>query len=193
MLEGAPVEVLDDQGVGLRQRLTTRSVTVPSRVLDGGHAHRADDDEVEVVLVDVVDDDLEVLAFEGAADQFDVVLLTRGFQDVDVRVGDDLQPFGNELVVDLALPLHRPRRGTPREPALHLPEAHVVHLGRVGVATRDPAPELPRDVDPDHARLVGVVRVVYRDVDLFVYNAPLASRPPKIHANWRRKRCPAPT
>ena len=55
------------------------------------------------------------------------------------------------------------------EPALHLTEADVMHLGGVGVAPGDPAPELPRHVDADDARLVGVVRVVYRDVDLFVH------------------------
>src|SRR5918998_971698 len=125
---------------------------------------------VEVLRVHVLDDDLEVLAFQGAAHQLDVVLLAQGLQHVDVGVGDDLQPLGDELVVDLALPLHLVLVAELLgEPALHLPEADVVHLRGVGMTTSYPAPELPRHVDADDARLVGVVRVVYRDVDLFVH------------------------
>ena len=140
------------------------------RVLDGGHAHRAHDDQVEVVLVHVLDDDLEVLAFQGAADQLDVVLLAERLQHVYVGVGDDLQALGDELVVDLTLPLHLVLVAELLgETGLHLPEAHVVHLGRVGVTARDPAAELPRHVNANDARLVGVIRVVYRDVDLFVH------------------------
>jgi hypothetical protein len=78
--------------------------------------------------------------------------------------------------VDLALPLHLVL--VPellREAGLHLPETDVVHLGGVRVATRDPAPELPRNVDAYDARLVGVVRVIDRDVDLFVH-VPLPYR-----------------
>ena len=169
--KGLAVEVLDDEGVGLREppddALGDRA---EHRVLDGGHAHGAYDDEVEVVVVDVLDDDLEVLALEGAADELDVVLLAEGLEDVYVGVGDDLESLGDELVVDLALPLHLVLVAELLgEPGLHLAEADVVHLGGVGVATRDPAPELPRNVDAYDARLVGVVRVVDRDVDLFVH------------------------
>src|SRR5215217_3107221 len=75
-----------------------------------------------------------------------------------------------ELVMDLALPLHLILIAELLgEPALHLPKAHVVHLRGVGVAAGDPASEVACDFHPDHARLVGVVRVVDRDVNLFVH------------------------
>ena len=171
VLERGAVEVFDDQGVRVgdapHDALGNGS---EHRVPDGGHAHRADNDQVVVAVVHVLDDDLEVLALQGAADELHVVLLTERFQDVYVGVGDDLQPFCDELVVDLALPLHLVFVAELlREPRLHLPEAHVVHLGGVGVAAGDPSAELARHVDADDARLVGVIRVVYRDVDLFVH------------------------
>jgi hypothetical protein len=84
--------------------------------------------------------------------------------------------------VDLALPLHLVLVAELLgEPALHLPEAHVVHLGGVGVTAGDPPPELARYVHPDDARLVGIVRVVYRDVNLFVHKprSPSFSRTPR--------------
>src|SRR5829696_5970346 len=171
VLERRAVEVLHDQGVRLLQApddpLRDRA---EDRVLHGGHAHSAHHDEVEVVRVHVLDYDLEVLAFQRASHQLDVVLLAERLEHVDVGVGDDLQALGDELVMDLALPLHLVFVAELLgEPALHLAEADVVHLRGVGVATRDPAPELPRHVDPDDARLVGVVRVVDRDVDLSVH------------------------
>src|ERR687897_243677 len=171
VLEGATVEVLDDQGVRLLEpAYDALGDGAQDRILDGGHAHRAHNDEVEIILVDVFDDDLEILAFERAPHELDVVLLAEWFEDVDVGVGDDLQTLGDELVMDLALALHLVLVAELLgEPALHLTEADVVHLGGVGVATGDPAPEPPRHVDADDARLVGVVRVVYRDVDLFVH------------------------
>src|SRR3712207_2340848 len=71
VLEGATIEVLDDQGVGLLQAPSDAlGDGAEYRVLDGGHAHGAHNDEVEVVLVDVFDDDFEVLAFEGAPHEF---------------------------------------------------------------------------------------------------------------------------
>jgi hypothetical protein len=171
MLEGTAIQVLDDQGVGLLKAPDDALGNgAEHRVLDGGHAHSAYNDQVEVVLVDVLDDNLEILAFEGAPHELDVVLLAERLQHIDVRVGDDLQSLGDELVVDLALALHLvfvvELLG---KPALHLTEPDVVHLRSVGMTTGDSAPELPRHVDPDDARLVGVVRVVYRDVDLFVH------------------------
>src|ERR687898_762996 len=171
VLEGTAVEVLDDQGVSLLEPAhDALGNGTEYRVLDGGHAHRAHNDEVEIILVDVLDDDLEVLAFEGAPHELDVVLLAERLEHVDVGVGDDLESLGDELVVDLALALHLVLVAELLgEPALHLTEAYVVHLGGVGVATRDPSPEGARHVDADDARLVGVVRVVYRDVDLFVH------------------------
>src|SRR3712207_1846493 len=143
--------------------------------LDGGHPHRAHDHEVVVARVHVLDYDLEILAFERATHKFDVVLLAEGLQHVYIRVGDDLESLGDELVVDLALALHLVLVAELLgETALHLPEAHVVHLGGVGVATRYPSPELPRHVHPYDARLVGVVGVVYRDVNLFVHLTPFS-------------------
>ena len=176
VLEGAAVQVLDDQGVRFRQAPHhALGYGAEHRVLDGGHPHRADDDQVVVAGVHVLDDDLEVLAFQGAPDQLDVVLLAEGFEHVYIRVGDYLQTLGDELVVDLALPLHLVLVAELFwEPALHLPEAHVVHLGGVGVATRYPPAELARHVDSYDARLVGVVRVVYRDVNLFVHLTPFS-------------------
>src|SRR5215218_1631528 len=171
VLERAPIEVLDYKGVGLLEAPhDALGDGAEHRVLDGGHAHRAYDDEVVVAGVHVLDDDLEVLAFEGATHQLDVVFLAERLEDVDIRVGDYLQAFGDELVVDLALPLHLVLVAELLgQPALHLPEAHVVHLRGVGVAPGHPAPELARHVHPYDARLVRVVRVVYRDIDLFVH------------------------
>src|SRR5215211_3689160 len=171
VLEGRAVEVLDDQGVCLLEAPDDAfGYGAEYGVLDGGHAHRAHYDEVEVVLVDVLDDDLEVLAFERAPDELDVVLLAEGLQHVDIGVGDDLKALGDELVVDLALALHLVLiTELLGEPALHLTKADVVHLRRVGMTTGDRAPEPPRHVDPDDARLIRVVRVVDRDVDLFVH------------------------
>ena len=66
--KGLRSEVLDDQGVRLRQAPHhALGYGAEHRVLDGGHPHRADDDQVVVAGVHVLDDDLEVLAFEGAA------------------------------------------------------------------------------------------------------------------------------
>src|SRR5215216_1004646 len=171
VLEGAPVEILDDQGVRLLEAPhDALGDGSEHRIFYGGHAHRAHDDEVVVARVHVLDDDLEVLAFEGATHQLDVVFFTERFQHVYIRVGDYLEALGDELVVDLALPLHLVLVAELLgQPALHLPEAHVVHLRGVGVAAGDPATELARHVHPDDARLIGVVRVVYRDVNLFVH------------------------
>src|SRR3712207_7464164 len=56
--------------------------------------------------------------------------------------------------VDLALPLHLVLVAELlRQTALHLPEAHVVHFGGVGVATCDPPPESARNVHPYDTRL----------------------------------------
>ena len=177
VLERGAVEVLDDQGVRLgdppHDALRHRT---EHRVPDGGHAHRPDDYQVVVAVVHVLDDDLEVLAFQGAADELHVVLLAERFQHVYVGVGDNFEALGDELVVDLTLPLHLVLVAELLgQPALHLPETHVVHLGGVGVAARHPAAELARHVDADDARLVGVIRVVYRDVDLFVHILALLS------------------
>src|SRR4028119_1916157 len=87
--------------------LTSSTITLkflPSRERRAGSA--ADLAAGGVVVVCVFHDYLEVLAFEGAADELDVVLLAERLEDVDVGVGDDLKPLGDELGVDLALPLH---------------------------------------------------------------------------------------
>ena len=99
---------------------------------------------------------LKFLPSRERPDQLDVVLLAEGFEHVYIRVGDYLQALGDELVVDLALPLHLVLVAELLgEPALHLPEAHVVHLGGVGVATRYPPRRTgaPRRLPMTHAWL----------------------------------------
>ena len=131
--------VFDDQHI--------RSPDAPDDALshtpDDAILHRPDaegphDDEVIGVRVDIFDEHLEIPAFEGFPLDGDIRLGRFLVYDVEVGVGDDLEPPRDQGVMDLALPFEFVFVVVfLREPGFHLLESLVMHLGGIDVTAHE--------------------------------------------------------
>src|SRR5262245_64230632 len=95
---------------------------------------------------------------------------------VQVRLGDELKPHGDERVVDLALALEL---GLVLvllgERILHLLEPVVVQPGGVHMDARESGAARPAELDRHVDRAVRVIRVVNRNADVLEHEIPLIS------------------
>src|SRR3989441_9367459 len=128
--------------------------------------------------VHLVDDLLVVDALEQLPGEGDAGGLAFLAQLVQEAVGDELQAFLDQLVVDLALALDLcgclELRG---EAGLELAEADVVEAGGVDVVAGDAAAGLATDLDGPLERPIGVLGVVDGNEDLAVHRHLLGDVP----------------
>ena len=139
-------------------------------VLHGAHAERAHDDEVVVGGERVLDEGLVVLAVHHLRREGEAGRLRPGLEDVQVRLGDQLEAHRDQRVVDLALALELALvLVLLRQRVFHLLEPVVVQPGGVHVTPRHPRAERPPQLDRQVDRPVRVVGVVDRNIDVLVH------------------------
>ena len=154
-------------GVADHQRIDSNPAGHPVRhaadlaVLDGAHTECAHDHQVIVRSGNVLHQALPVLAIEGLVFERQAGLLARGFHDVQVRVGNQLEAPRDQRIVDLALALEfllvLVLLG---QGVLHLLEAHVVHSRCIDVTPGEAGLKGLSQPDADVDGRVGMVGVI---------------------------------
>jgi hypothetical protein len=162
--------ILDDEHVGLDAADDALAHAAEHAVAHSSQPQGTDHDEVVAALLDVLDDDLPVLAVVHLRLERHAGTPAPLLHDHQVRVGDQLQPHGDQRVVDPALLLHLALdQVLLRQGELHLLEPVVVHACRVGMAPHQGGVEVlaqcNSQVDAGHR----VLRVVDGDEDGLVH------------------------
>jgi hypothetical protein len=134
-----PLRVPDHQCIdGATPDHAAADGTEPAAV-DRAEAERADDQQIVVTVVRLVDQRSVVLALEGPRGERHTGLVACPLRLVEIGIGDDRKPACDQVVVNVALPLEFPLLAKLfRQTAFHLAEAQVVHLRREHVRTGDP-------------------------------------------------------
>ena len=136
---GHRLDVLDDQHVRIPYATKhALGVAADHTVFHGADTQGAHDDQIVGVGIDVFGQDFPIPSFERATFDRKVGFSAFLIDVIEVGVGDDLEPAGNQRIVDLALPVEFffivVFLGKAR---FHLLEAFVVHFGRIDVAAHD--------------------------------------------------------
>ena len=172
--------MLDDQHVRI-PHATKHALGVAA---DHAVLHRADtqgahDHQVVGIGIDVFGQHLPVPAFERTTLDRQVVFRAFLIDVVEVGVGDDLEPTGNQRIVDLALPVEFffivVLFG---QACFHLFEALVMHFGRIDVAAHDLRAEGFGEVNTDVDGCIGMVGVIDRDIDRLIHRDVSSRCPP---------------
>ncbi len=136
----APLRVLDDQGIDCRAAHHALADCAHSVLRKRAEPPSADHEQVMTPAVGFPEQRPVVFPFEGACCEGNRRCVAGVRRVIQIRVGDQGEPAGDELVVNLALLLERRLLTVLRwQPPFHLAKAQVVQPGGV-------------DVDPGHLR-----------------------------------------
>ena len=127
-------QVLDDPGVLAARTGHALADRANLAVALAAEAQRPQDHQVTVRLFQIPTDLDVVLPIDHAGFEGQLLAGTALLHAFQIAVGDQLEPHGDQAVVDLALPLEFVLLQVLfGERVLHLLEAIIVHLGRVHV------------------------------------------------------------
>ena len=164
-----PVQVADQEDVGAEAAEDSLGHRPEARLADRAGAEGAHHHQVRLHLGDVGDDLLPVAPVPAPGLELHPPLQAAIPHHVGVAVADQLQPGGDQGVVDPALPeqlgLVLVLLG---EGVLHLLEPEVVHPRRVGVHPDAAGPPGRRQLDRQPRRRVRMLGVVQRDIQVGV-------------------------
>jgi len=148
----------------------TLGVAADYAILNGSDSQSPHDDEVVGVGVDVLCQHFPVTAFQRTTLHRKIRLGTFLIDIVQVGISDDLEPAGNQRVVDLALPVEFLLVVIfLRKARLHLFKPLVVHLCGIDVAAHDFGAIGFREFYADIDGCIGMVGIIDRDINGLVH------------------------